>query len=88
MPKGVFIIVALTSSLSAYAKMPENECYKLQTEVYTFAEDADSSDIENVKELFELSVKLTEECGYLMGDDVLKQRRDYNYNLYKKINGQ
>lgn len=68
----------------AHAELPESECYELQTEAYKNA-DKDNTD---AKRQLELSTKLTEECGYLMSDEALKQRREYNYMLYKALNNE
>ncbi len=63
--------------------MVEAECYKLQTEAYKYADSEGTVDKEYH---LELSIKLTEECGYLMTDEVLKQRRAYNCMLHKQLN--
>lgn len=63
--------------------MSESECYELQTEAY---KNADSDETVDAKKQLDLSIKLTEECGYLMSDEVLKQRREYNYLMYKALN--
>lgn len=68
----------------ARAELPEAECYELQTEAYKNA-DKDNTD---AKRQLELSTKLTDECGYLMSDEALKQRREYNYMLYEALNNE
>ena len=82
-----FIALALILNAgTVFAKMPEAECHKLLSEVYKYAETANSENKEDIKKLYELSTKLTEECEYLMNEEVLKQRREYNYILHKKLN--
>ena len=88
MQKKMTLAILLFSPLFSFASMPEAECHALQSEIYKYANSANSQDIEEVKKLYQLSTKLTEECGYLMDKDVLEQRRAYNYVLYKKINGE
>ena len=85
MQKTLMVVALLANSYNASAQMPEAECYKLQTEAY---KNADTEDVVDKKHHLELSIKLTEECGYLMSDDVLKQRRAYNYSLYQQLNNQ
>ena len=82
--KNLTLLAFLFSSIPhfAHAQLPESECYKLQSEAYKNAEDEKS----NPKRQLDLSMKLTEECGYLMSEEVLKQRRAYNYELYKALN--
>jgi len=83
MNKQILLIFLLSSlSCAAHAQLPESECYELQTEAYKHAE----KDNPDPKQQLELSMKLTEECGYLMSDEALKQRREYNYLLYKSLN--
>ncbi len=84
MHKILLLVFLLTYSYSSFAQMPEAECYKLQTETYNHADDRPV----NKKNHLDLSIKLTEECGYLMTEEVLKQRREYNYLLYKLLNNQ
>jgi hypothetical protein len=84
----ILLIIFLISPLLAFANMPETECYELQSEVYKFADSGDTKNTKDIKKLYDLSTKLTEECGYLMAQDALKKRRNYNYILYKKLNGQ
>ena len=83
MRKVLLVVVLLATSFTASARMTEAECYKLQTEVY---KHADSEGTIDKDQHLELSIKLTEECGYLMPDEVLKQRRAYNYLLYQQLN--
>ncbi len=71
---------------TVFAETPEAECHKLLSEVYRYAETANSENKKDIKKMYELSTKLTEECGHLMDEKVLKQRREYNYILYKKLN--
>lgn len=82
MRKLLLVVVLLALSFTASAQMAEAECYKLQTEAYKHADSESTIDKEHH---LELSIKLTEECGYLMTDEVLKQRRAYNYLLHQQL---
>lgn len=84
----LLLIIFLISPLLAFANMPETECYELQSEVYKFADSGESKNTKDIKISYDLSTKLTKECGYLMSQEALKQRREYNYILYKMLNGQ
>ena len=77
------ILLALIPVISytAQANMPESDCYDLQAKAYKHA-DSENPD---PKRQLELSMQLTEECGYLMNEATLKQRRSYNYKLYKSL---
>ncbi len=83
MRKILLVVTLLATSFTAAAQMAEAECYKLQTEAY---KHADSDDTVGKQRHLELSIKLTEECGYLMTSEVLKQRRSYNYLLHQQLN--
>ncbi len=83
MRKALLVVALLATPFTASAQMPEAECYKLQTEAYKHADSEDTVDKQNH---LEMSIKLTEECGYLMTEEVLKQRRAYNYLLHKQLN--
>lgn len=77
----ILAILLLSVNSSAYAQLSESECYALQKETYDHAE----SEKPDPKQQLDLSMKLTEECGYLMSGEALKQRREYNYLLYKSL---
>jgi hypothetical protein len=83
MIKTLLVVALLAASFTARAQMSEAECYKLQTEAY---KHADSEKKVDKKHHLEISIKLTEECGYLMTNEVLKQRREYNYLLHQQLN--
>ena len=87
MRKALLVVVLLATSFTVSAKMSEAECYNLQTEIHKHADKyADSEDTTGKGRHIELSIKLTEECGYLMTDEVLKKRREYNYLLHQQLN--
>lgn len=83
MQKTIMVAALLANSYNAFAKMPEAECYQLQKEIYRHVNTKDTVD---KKRHLDLSIKLTEECGYLMSVEDLKKRRAYNYSLYQQLN--
>ena len=83
MRKVLLVVTLQATSFTASAQMAEAECYRLQTEAYKHADSKKAIDKDHH---LELSIKLTEECGYLMTDEVLKQRRAYNYLLHQQLN--